>query len=130
MTLWWDRAAGRLLREAAEAFERLGDSENQALAWLWIGKIHEADGEHREVTEVMTRVLQSVPADHRLALLAHANLVAAFEELGERDRPRALPGDWSQRRLGTALQTTNPCSNDHPPTRKGNSTPARKATSS
>lgn len=86
MTLWWDGGAPRLLAEAAETFKRLGDQDNHVLALFWIGKIHQADGKHREVTEAMDRVLASVPADHRLALSAHADLVRAFEELGERDR--------------------------------------------
>lgn len=86
MRVWWHRRATGLLGEAAEAFARLGKTERGARAKFWIGKIHLGYDRYREVVEAMTPVVKMLPQDDRIALMARANLVEAYEELGESDR--------------------------------------------
>ena len=84
-TVPWSRQALRLLQEAAETFDRLGKTERQARAQFWIGKIRLGRDNYRKVVEPMSKVVDLLPADDRMALMARANLVEAFEKLGERD---------------------------------------------
>ena len=84
--VWWDRRAIPLLREAAETFARLGKTERQAYAMFWIGKIHVGRAKYAKAVESMTPVVDLLPADDTIALMARANLVEAYEKLGERDK--------------------------------------------
>ncbi len=84
--VWWDRRAEGLLREAAATFARLGKTEREAHAKFWIGKIHLGRDKFRKTVESMTSVVALLPEDDRTALMARANLVEAYEKLGESDR--------------------------------------------
>ncbi|MCY3624293.1 MAG: energy transducer TonB [Gammaproteobacteria bacterium] len=86
MRVWWHRRAEGLLGEAAETFARLGKTEREARAKFWIGKIHLGYDRYRDVVEAMTPVVEMLPEDDRIALMARANLVEAYEKLGESDR--------------------------------------------
>lgn len=84
--VWWDPRAKGLLGEAAATYARLGQPDRQAHAQFWIGKIQIGRGKFRSAAETMTQVVELLPPDHSTALMARANLVEAYEELGERDR--------------------------------------------
>ena len=84
--VWWDPRAKGLLGEAAETFGRLGQTARQARAQFWIGKIQFGRDKFRDAAETMTRVVELLPADHPTALMARANLVEAYEEIGESER--------------------------------------------
>ena len=84
--VWWDRRAEALLGEAAATFARLGKNEREAYAKFWIGKIHLGRDKFRKTVDSMTSVVELLPDDDRTALMARANLVEAFEKLGESDR--------------------------------------------
>ena len=84
--VWWDRRAIPLLNEAAETFARLGNPERQAYAVFWIGKIHIGRAKYAKAVESMTPVVELLPADDSIALMARANLVEAYEKLGESDK--------------------------------------------
>ena len=84
--VWWNRRAEALLNEAAETFARLGNTEREARAKFWIGKIHLARRQFRRAVEAMTPVVELLPNDDRVALMARANLVEAYERLGESNR--------------------------------------------
>ena len=84
--VWWDRRAESLLGEAAATFARLGRTEREAHAKFWIGKIHLGRDRFRKTVESMTSVVELLPEDDRTALMARANLVEAYEKLGESDR--------------------------------------------
>ena len=86
MRVWWSPRAERLLGEAAETFGRLGRTEREARAKFWIGKIHLGHDRYPQVVESMTRVVELLPGDDTTALMARANLVEAYEKLGESDR--------------------------------------------
>lgn len=86
MRVWWDRRAEGLLGEAAETFSRLGNTEREARAKFWIGKIQLGRNRYRKAVESMTPVLGMLPAADRITLMARANLVEAYEKLGERDK--------------------------------------------
>lgn len=86
MRVWWDRRAEGLLGEAAATFARLGKTEREARAKFWIGKIHLGRDKFRQTVESMTSVVELLPDDDRIALMARANLVEAYEKLGESDR--------------------------------------------
>ena len=84
--VWWDRRAETLLGEAAATFARLGRTEREAQAKFWIGKIHLGRDKFRKTVESMTSVVELLPEDDRTVLMARANLVEAYEKLGESDR--------------------------------------------
>ena len=84
--VWWDPRAKGLLGEAAETFARLGQPVRQAQAEFWIGKIQFGRDKFRDAAKTMTKVVELLPADHPTALMARANLVEAYEEVGESDR--------------------------------------------
>ena len=84
--VWWDRRAIPLLNEAAETFARLGNTERQAYAVFWIGKIHIGRAKYDKAVESMTPVVDMLPADDSIALMARANLVEAYEKLGKSDK--------------------------------------------
>ncbi|MDE0443425.1 MAG: hypothetical protein OXL38_15060 [Gammaproteobacteria bacterium] len=86
MRVWWDRRAPDLLNEAAETFERLGKTDREARARFWIGKIHLERDRFRDSVESMTPVVELLPDDDSVALMARAHMVEAYEELGESDR--------------------------------------------
>ena len=86
MQVWWSPRAERLLGEAAETFGRLGETERVARAKFWIGKIHLGRERYPQAVESMTTVVELLPADDTTALMARANLVEAYEELGDSDR--------------------------------------------
>ena len=86
MRHWWDRRAPDLLNEAAETFERLGKTDREARAKFWIGKIHLERNRFRDSIESMTPVVELLPDDDSIALMARAHMVEAYEELGESDR--------------------------------------------
>ena len=86
MRVWWDRRAEGLLGEAAETFARLGETEREARAEFWIGKIHLGRDRYAQAVESMTTVVELLPDDNRTALMARANLVEAYERLGDSDR--------------------------------------------
>ncbi|MCY4060253.1 MAG: hypothetical protein OXG44_19905 [Gammaproteobacteria bacterium] len=86
MRVWWDRRAPDLLNEAAETFERLGKTDREARARFWIGKIHLERDRFRDSGESMTPVVELLPDDDSVALMARAHMVEAYEELGESDR--------------------------------------------
>ena len=86
MRVWWDRRSADLLGEAAETFARLGKTDREGLARFWIGKIHFGRNRYRDAAETMTTVVELLPDDDRIALMARANLVEAYEELGDSDR--------------------------------------------
>jgi len=83
---WWDRRAKGMLREAAATFARSGQTELEARAMFFIGKIELGLFRYRNVVEAMTQVVDALPADDTMALMAHANLVDAYERLGESER--------------------------------------------
>ena len=83
---WWDHRAKGLLREAAATFARTGQTELEARAAFYIGKIDIGLDRYRNAVEAMTRVVDALPADDTMALMAHANLVDAYERLGESER--------------------------------------------
>ena len=83
---WWDHRARGLLREAAATFSRSGQAELEARAAFYIGKIDIGLDQYRNAVEAMTRVVDALPADDTMALMAHANLVDAYERLGESER--------------------------------------------
>lgn len=83
---WWDRRAEGLLGEAAETFARLGKTEREARARFWIGKIHLGRDKFRQTVESMTSVVELLPDEDPTALMARANLVEAYEKLGDSDR--------------------------------------------
>ena len=85
MQVWWSPRAERLLGEAAETFGRLGKTERVARAKFWIGKIHLGRDRYPEAVESMTTVVDMLPADDTTALMARANLVEAYEKLGDSD---------------------------------------------
>ena len=84
--VWWDPRAKGLLGDAAETFARLGQPVRQAQAEFWIGKIQFGRDKFRDAAKTMTKVVELLPADHPTALMARANLVEAYEEVGESDR--------------------------------------------
>jgi len=86
MRVWWDRRAPDLLNEAAETFARLGKTDRQARARFWLGKIHLERNRFRKTVESMTPVVELLPDDDSVALMARAHMVEAYEELGESDR--------------------------------------------
>lgn len=86
MQVWWSPRAETLLSEAAETFGRLGKTERVARAKFWIGKIHLGRDRYPQAVESMTTVVDLLPADDKTALMARANLVEAYERLGESDR--------------------------------------------
>lgn len=86
MRYWWDRRAEGLLGEAAETFARLGKTEREARAQFWIGKIHLGRERFARAVESMTTVVELLPDDDSVALMARAHMVEAYEELGESDR--------------------------------------------
>ena len=75
-----------MLREAAATFARSGQTELEARAMFFIGKIDLGRARYRNAAEAMNRVVNVLPADDTMALMAHANLVDAYERLGERER--------------------------------------------
>ena len=83
---WWDRRAYGLLRKAAAIFARSGQTEQEAHALFYIGKIDLGRHRYRDTVEAMSRVVDMLPPDHGTVLMAHANLVDAYEHLGESDR--------------------------------------------
>ena len=86
MRVWWDRRSPDLLNEAAETFGRLGKTDREARARFWIGKIHLERNRFRDTVESMTPVVELLPDDDSVALMARAHMVEAYEELGESDR--------------------------------------------
>jgi len=86
MRVWWDRRAPDLLNEAAETFAQLGKTDREARARFWIGKIHLERNRFRDTVESMTPVVELLPDDDSVALMARAHMVEAYEELGESDR--------------------------------------------
>lgn len=86
MRVWWDRRAERLLGEAAETFARLGKTEREARAKFSLGRIHLGRENYHQVVETLTPVVEMLPADDSTVLIARANLVEAYEKLGESDR--------------------------------------------
>lgn len=86
MRVWWDGRAPDLLNEAAETFGRLGKTDREARAKFWIGKIHLERNQFRDSIESMTPVVELLPDDDSVALMARAHMVEAYEELGESDR--------------------------------------------
>lgn len=84
--VWWDRRAETLLGEAAATFARLGKTEREAQAKFSMGRIHLGRDKFRKTVESMTSVVELLPEDDRTALMARANLVEAYEKLGESDR--------------------------------------------
>ena len=85
-TVWWDPRATRLLGEAAATYAQLGQTLRQARAQFWIGKIKFGRDKYRDAVKAMSQVVELLPADDTTALMARANLVEAYEELGESDR--------------------------------------------
>ena len=83
---WWDRRAEGMLGEAAETFAQLGKTEREARARFWIGKIHLGHDKFRQTVESMTSVVELLPDDDPTALMARANLVEAYEKLGQSER--------------------------------------------
>ena len=83
---WWDPRAKGMLREVAATFARSGQTELDADAVFFIGKIDLSRGRYQNAVEAMTQVVDMLPADHRIALMARANLVDAYEHLGESER--------------------------------------------
>ena len=83
---WWDQRAKGMLREAAAFFARSGQTEREAHAMFFIGKIDVGRERYRNAVEAMTRVVNLLPAEHATALMARANLVDAYEHLGESER--------------------------------------------
>ena len=86
MQVWWSPRAERLLDEAAEVFARLGKTERVARAKFWIGKIDLGRDRYEQAVESMTTVVELLPDDDTTALMARANLVEAYENLGDSDR--------------------------------------------
>ena len=83
---WWARRAKGMLRESAATFARLGQTEREAHAVFFIGKIDLGRDKYRNAVEEMSQVVDTLPADHTTALMARANLVDAYENLGESKR--------------------------------------------
>ena len=83
---WWDRRAYGLLSEAADTFARTGQSEREAHALFYIGKIDLGRHRFRDTVKAMSRVVEILPAEHGTVLMARANLVDAYEHLGESER--------------------------------------------
>ena len=83
---WWDRRAKGILREAAATFALSGQTEPEAHALFFIGKIDLGLNRYRNAVEAMTQVVDLLPPDHPTVLMARANLVDAYEHLGEGDR--------------------------------------------
>jgi len=83
---WWDRRARDMLREAAATFALSGQTEPEAHALFFIGKIDLGLNRYRNTVEAMTQVVDLLPPDHPTALMARANLVDAYEHLGESER--------------------------------------------
>ena len=81
----WGKDATMLLQEAADLYEVAGDTQGYALAQFWIGKRLLAGGEYRKVPKPMNAAIDALPDGHHLALMAHAHLVEAYEQLGESD---------------------------------------------
>ena len=79
----WGKDTTSLLGEAAELYRSEGDSQGYALAQFWIGKKRLAGREYRRVSRPMNAAIEALPDGHRLALMAHAHLVEAYEQLGE-----------------------------------------------
>lgn len=79
----WGRDTTALLGEAAELYQSEGDSQGYALAQFWIGKKRLAGGSYRGVPEPMESAIGALPDGHQLALMAHAHLVEAYEQLGQ-----------------------------------------------
>ncbi len=86
MRFWWDQRARGLLDEAAETFARLGKTEREARARFWIGKIHLGRDRYARSVESMTKVVELLPDDDSVALMARAHMVEAYEELGDSER--------------------------------------------
>lgn len=85
----WGKDATSLLGEAAELYRSQGDSQGYALAQFWIGKKQLAGGEYRRVPKPMKAAIEALPEGHHLALMAHAHLVEAYEQLGQSDNATA-----------------------------------------
>lgn len=83
--VWWHRQAEGLLGEAAATFARLGKTEREARTRFLVGKIHLGRDKFRKTVESMTSVVELLPEDDPTALMARANLVEAYEKLGESD---------------------------------------------
>lgn len=81
----WGRDATTLLQESAELYESAGDAQGYALAQFWIGKKHLIGREYRNVAKPMNAAIEVLPEGHHLALMAHAHLVEAYEQLGQSD---------------------------------------------
>jgi len=79
----WGEDATSLLGEAAELYRSEGDSQGFALAQFWIGKKRLAGREYRRVPDPLNAAIEALPDGDRLALMAHAHLVEAYEQLGE-----------------------------------------------
>lgn len=84
--VWWDPRAKGLLEDAAATYAQLGQPVRQAQAQFWIGKIQFGGDKFRDAAKTMTQVVELLPAEHPTALMARANLVEAYEEIGESDR--------------------------------------------
>ena len=82
----WDRDTVRTLTQAAEIYHATGNRRNYGVAHFWIGRKHFGAKDYRKAVTAFTRVIDVLPADERLVLMARANLVEAFESLGESDR--------------------------------------------
>ena len=83
---WWDHRARGMLREAAATFARSGQPVLEAQSVFFIGKIDIGRDRYRDAVEAMTQVVDTLPADDTMALMARANLVDAYERLGESER--------------------------------------------
>ncbi|MYD99507.1 MAG: TonB family protein [Gammaproteobacteria bacterium] len=82
----WKDGAVELLAQAAEAYQRLGNSDKYVLAQYWLGKRHLDDGRQADAIAPMTEVVNAQPGDGKLALMARRILVEALEHAGQRDR--------------------------------------------
>ena len=85
MRFWWHPRARGFLGEAAETFARLGKTEREARARFWIGKIHLGRDRYARAVESMTTVVELLPDDDSVALMARAHMVEAYEKLGDSD---------------------------------------------
>lgn len=82
----WNRDTVRTLAQAAEIYQATGNRRSYGMAHFWIGRKHFGAKDYREAAAAFTRVVETLPADEQLVLMARANLVQTFENLGESDR--------------------------------------------
>ena len=82
----WNRDTVSLLEDAAQTYRANGNTDGHALAQFWTGKKHLAERRYRKASKPFTTVVDELPPDHRLVLMARAHLVEAFEQLGQSER--------------------------------------------